>query len=166
MTDTPSASLWQRTVSRLVSSAAGATLGARTLHHLDRLALRLSRGRTTVTTLFTGLELLTLTTTGAKSGLPRSVPLLAIPHTDGQTIVIASNWGQTSHPAWYHNLIAHPEVSVTRNGQTRPYLARQTEGEERERCWQRALALYPGYAAYQRRAPRTIPVILLTPSPL
>ncbi|MFO7539956.1 MAG: nitroreductase family deazaflavin-dependent oxidoreductase, partial [Chloroflexota bacterium] len=90
------------------------------------------------------------------------VPLLAIPHREDQFILIASNWGQTKNPAWYHNILANPQVTVTKNGRSQPYQARETTGGEREACWQIALQTYPGYAAYKQRTPRQIPVILLT----
>jgi deazaflavin-dependent oxidoreductase (nitroreductase family) len=79
------------------------------LHHLDRPVLRLSRGRYSLTRLLAGLPVVTVTTIGAKSGQPRSLPLVALP--DGEhVILIASNYGQKHHPAWYYNLRAHPEV--------------------------------------------------------
>lgn len=153
----------QKLSTRIAMSTVGAQLSARTMHHLDRLVLQLSNGRATAATLLTGLAILNLTTTGAKSGLPRSVPLVAVPQANDQIIVIASNWGQAKHPAWYYNLLAQPQVTVTRNGRSQPYLARETEGFEREACWQMALQTYAGYAAYKRRTERQIPVILLTP---
>ena len=153
----------QKVNTRIAMSAVGAQLLARTMHHLDRFVLRLSNGRSTAATLLTGMQILNLTTTGAKSGQPRTVPLVAIPYEANQLVVIASNWGQAKHPAWYHNIVAHPQVTVTRDGRSQAYLARETEGEERAACWQAALATYPGYAAYERRTSRRIPVILLTP---
>lgn len=153
----------QKVNTRIAMSAVGAQLLARTIHHLDGLMLRLSNGRSTAATLLTGLQILSLTTTGAKSGLPRTVPLVAIPYGVEQLVIIASNWGQAKHPAWYYNILAHPEVTVTQNGRTQPYLARETAGDERAACWQAALATYPGYAAYKRRTTRRIPVILLDP---
>lgn len=153
----------RRLVRAVAASTPGAWLSARMLHHLDRLVLRLSGGRTTAAAFTTGLPLITLTTTGAKSGRPRSVPLLGIP-TGKDLIVIASNWGQARHPAWYYNLRAHPAVTVTVNGRTLPYVARELAGPERTRCWETAVATYAGYAAYLRRAKnRQIPVILLSP---
>jgi deazaflavin-dependent oxidoreductase (nitroreductase family) len=106
----------------------------------------------------------TVTILGAKSGQPRSLPVVAIP--DGEKVIlIASNFGQKHHPAWYYNLQAHPHVHLTYNGQTVTYAARETTGEERERCWRRATDLYSGYPLYQRRAAgRRIPVMLLTPT--
>jgi deazaflavin-dependent oxidoreductase (nitroreductase family) len=164
MTNAPPKNWLQRTTIRIAVSVVGATLGSRLVHHLDRLALRWSHGRFTLTTLLTGLEVLNLTTIGAKSGQPRTVPLLAIPHREDQFILIASNWGQTKNPAWYHNILATPQVTVTKNGRSQPHHARITTGGERETCWQIALQTYPGYAAYKQRTPRQIPVIVLTPT--
>jgi deazaflavin-dependent oxidoreductase (nitroreductase family) len=153
----------QKINTRIAMSAIGARLLAHTIHHLDRLVLRLSNGRFTAATFLTGLQILSLTTTGAKSGQPRTVPLVGITHSEGRLIVIASNWGQAKHPAWYHNLVAHPQVTVTRDGRSQPYLARETIGPERDACWQAALQTYPGYAAYKQHTKRQIPVIMLTP---
>ncbi len=153
----------QRAVHIVTRTRAGSWLFARTLHHFDRPVLRLSRGRFSLTSLATGLPVVMVTTIGARSGRPRSLPLVAIP--DGEDVIlIASNFGQKHHPAWYHNLCAHPEVRLTYAGQTVAYTARQTVGDERERCWQRAVDLYSGYPLYQRRAAaRHIPVMLLVP---
>ena len=153
----------QKINTRIAMSAIGARLLAYTMHHLDRWVLRLSNGRSTAATFLTGLQILNLTTTGAKSGQPRTVPLVAIPHADDQLIIIASNWGQAKHPAWYYNILAQPQVTVTRNGRSQPYIARETTGAERDACWQVALQTYAGYAAYKQRTTRQIPVILLTP---
>jgi deazaflavin-dependent oxidoreductase (nitroreductase family) len=141
----------------------GAWLFARTLHHFDRPVLRLSHGRYSLTSLLAGLPVVIATTTGAKSGQPRSLPLVAVPD-DENVILIASNFGQHYHPAWYYNLRAHPEVQWTYEGKTVTYLAREAEGAERDRCWQRAVDLYSGYALYKERAgQRQIGVFLLTP---
>ncbi|WP_420640547.1 nitroreductase family deazaflavin-dependent oxidoreductase [Candidatus Leptofilum sp.] len=157
-------SLLQKINTRIAMSAVGAQIMARTMHHLDRLVLRMSNGRATATTLLAGLQVLNLTTIGTKSGQPRTVPLLAIPFADNQLVIIASNWGQQKNPAWYYNIVAHPEVTVTRDGRSQTYLARETDSDERAACWQAALETYPGYAAYERRTSRRIPVILLTPA--
>lgn len=142
---------------------------ARTFHHIDAAAFRASGGRTTAGALLSGLPLITLTTTGAKSGRPRTVTLVGIP--DGERIIlIASNWGQANNPAWYHNVRANPEVKVLLGGRGRDvpaerhYTARELAGAERELAWARAVALYPGYRGYAARTNgRTIPVIALEP---
>jgi len=135
----------------------------RVLHHVDRPIYRLTRGRHTFANLVSGLPVVMLTTTGAKTGQQRVWPVLGLP--DGDNLVaIASNWGQPQHPAWYHNLCAYPEATVTVGGVARRVRAHEAIGEERERLWRRALEVYPGWAAYQRRVThRRIPVMVLAP---
>lgn len=153
----------QRSIHVLTRTQVGSWFFARTLHHLDRPILRLSRGRYSLTSVIAGLPVVTMTTIGAKSGQLRTLPLVAIP--DGENVIlIASNFGQHQHPAWYYNLRVHPEVQLTYEGKTATYLAHEIDGVERERYWQRAVELYSGYARYQERAgQRKIGVFLLTP---
>lgn len=133
------------------------------LPRLDRWVLGWSRGRTTLSSLMTGTPIVLLHCTGAKSGQPRQVPLLGVPDGEGW-ILVASNWGKENHPAWYHNVKAYPEVSLTYRGETRPFVAVETTKNDRERAWRKATALYPGYSNYRQRAQdRTIPVIRLRP---
>jgi deazaflavin-dependent oxidoreductase (nitroreductase family) len=136
-----------------------------TLHHLDRLTYRITRGRSTLVSLVTGLPIMFLTTTGRRSGIPRTLPLVAIPGGDTM-IVIASNYGQREHPAWYHNLKANPRVTATLDGVTREMAARELDGEERDRWYERGIEIYPGWISYRRRtaAHRLIPVIELRPA--
>jgi deazaflavin-dependent oxidoreductase (nitroreductase family) len=131
---------------------------------LDRAVAWLTGGRFTMTTLVTGLPMVQLTTTGARSGRLRTVFLVGMAHGD-DVILIASNFGQKRHPAWYHNLTADPQVMLSVAGQSaRLYRAREAVGAERQRLWREVVDLYPGYARYARRAgSRQIPVILLAP---
>lgn len=133
------------------------------LPRLDRPILRWTGGRHSLSSLISGIETVTLTTTGAKSGLPRNTTLF--PFWDGEcAILIASNFGQKNHPAWHYNLMAFPQATLSRNGQARQYYARPAQGEERERYYQLAVASYPGYAAYRQRAShREIVVWVLEP---
>ncbi len=157
---------WHRLVVRLAVDPRGARFLAHIAHRVDRPFLELSRGRISLTTLLTGLPVLLLTTTGARSGRPRRLPLLAVPDAEG-FILVASNFGRPHHPAWYHNLRRHPQALVLWQGRTTAYLAHELDGAERERCWQRAVALYPGYALYAARTGgRRIPVLRLTPAPV
>lgn len=156
--DSPNAA--QGVVRRIIATRPAAWALARTIHHLDGAVMRLSGGRTTAAALFSGLPVVTVTTIGAKSGRPRSVPLVAVPDGD-RLILIASNWGQAKHPAWYYNVKAHPDVTVTAGGETRRYVAREVMGEERAACWARAVAVYPGYEGYAARAGREIPVVVV-----
>ena len=134
---------------------------SRTLHHVDRPVHRLTRGRHTLASLLTGLPVILLTTTGARSGQRRSVPVLSLPTTDGLA-VIASNYGRPHHPAWYHNLRANPEGEFTYRGATTRFRAREATGEPRARIWEQALVSYPGFTQYARRAtPRRIGVFVL-----
>lgn len=155
---------WHGLVTAITSSAPGSWLAAKIAPPLDRWIFRLSNGRTTLSSIVAGVPVILVTTTGAKSGQPRTIPLLGIP--DGENIIlIASNWGGKKHPAWYYNLKANPVVQVTGGGQDGTYTAEEVGVGGRERCWQRALAYYPGYNAYERRANgRIIPIIWLTPS--
>ena len=128
--------------------------------------LRLTNGRHSITSILTDQLLVTLTTTGARSGLARTVPVLAIRDGDN-VILVASRWGGDRHPGWYHNLVANPKVKLTYKGRTERYLAREASGQERDRCWRLALEQYPGFANYDRWAgERRIPVVVLSPDGL
>ena len=110
------------------------------------------------------IEQVLLTTPGRTSGLARTTPLAAT--RDGARIIlIASNNGGDRHPAWYLNLVAHPEVVVQLGGQRIAMVARVVEGEEREQGWRKAVAMNPGYARYEARTSRRIPVIVCEPAP-
>jgi deazaflavin-dependent oxidoreductase (nitroreductase family) len=121
-----------------------------------------SGGRHTFASLVSGLPVAMLTTTGARSGLPRTVPVLGLPQADGLA-VIASNYGQERNPAWYYNLRADPRGEVAFGGERWRFRAVEAEGEERERIWQQGLRVYPGWSQYERRAThRRISVFVLT----
>lgn len=143
----------------------GSPFGAKfiraTIQPLDHLFYQLSGGRLLFLNAF--IPTLMLTSIGAKSGQSRTVPLLYL--RDGTWIVlIASNYGRSSHPAWYYNLQANPTCTVSIAGREHAYLAREADGAEREQLWHRALELYGGYEAYQARATgRRIPVMILDP---
>lgn len=141
----------------------GSWLFARVLHHIDRPVHRLTGGRYTFSSLLSGLPVVMLTTTGARSGQRRTVPVLGIP-TEGSVAIIASNYGQANHPAWYYNLRSHPDAEVVVDGRHRRVRAGEAEGERRAQIWQAALRLYPGFGQYERRAQhRRISVFLLEP---
>ena len=154
----------QKAVQWLAATTPVAALLVPLAHRADRLVLRLSGGRTTAVGLLAGLPLITLTTVGAKSGQLRSVPLVGIP--DGERLIlVASNFGQEHHPAWYHNLRKNPYASVAIRGRPRSYRAEEVSGAEYDRCWARAVTLYAGYAAYKTRTGgRQIPILVLTPA--
>ncbi len=150
----------------IAASPPGAWFYARTLHHFDGLFLRLSGGRVTMTSLVAGLPVVIVTTTGAKSGKPRTVPLLGIrDERDTATFaLIASNWGQQHYPAWYFNLKANPRATCSIAGQTGQYLAHEAIEEEYARFWQYAADTYRGYPLYKQRIHgRNIPIMVVTP---
>jgi deazaflavin-dependent oxidoreductase (nitroreductase family) len=130
---------------------------------LDRAVFRLSRGRTTFSALTSGLPIIMLTTIGARTGLRRTLPVLALPDVD-HLVLIASNYGQPSNPSWYYNLRAEPHVMITWRGSSVEMHARELHGEERQRYVERGIDAYPWWEPYHRRAaPRQIPVIMLEP---
>lgn len=151
----------QRAIRRFAASDPGSWLFARTLHHIDGPVYRLTRGRHTFASLASGLPVVMLTTTGARSGRSRTLPVLGMPTPDGLA-VIASNYGRPHHPAWYHNLRANPTGEVTVDGTSWRFEAQEATGEQRERIWQQGLKVYPGWAQYERRAShRRIAVFVL-----
>jgi deazaflavin-dependent oxidoreductase (nitroreductase family) len=105
-------------------------------------------------------EMLVLDHVGAKSGTKRSTALLYIEDGD-DAVIIASKGGFTKHPAWYHNLKANPDTTVQIGRERRNVRARVANPEERARLWPKAVKTYGGYADYQARAPREIPVVIL-----
>ena len=157
------ANRFHKVLRRFAASGPGAWLFARIAPQLDRPVHRLTRGRHTLGSLITGLPVVMLITTGARSGRPRTVPVLGIP-VQGGVAVIASNWGQRQHPSWYHNLRACPDARVVVDGASHRVRAVEAEGERRSEIWQEGLRVYPGFAQYERRAPhRRISVFVLEP---
>jgi deazaflavin-dependent oxidoreductase (nitroreductase family) len=156
-------SWYERAAIAIAGTGPGAWFFINVAMRLDRVLVPLTRGRLSscLGTRYHARHLLLLTTIGAKSGRRRTVPLLYF--LDGDAIVlIGSKGGHRRHPAWYHNLRAHPGVTVYAGGRTSDWVAREAHGVERSRLWARAVELYPGYATYERRAAgREIPVMVL-----
>ena len=106
-----------------------------------------------------------LTTTGRRSGEPRSVMLTSPVQRGEEIVIVASRGGDDHHPAWFLNLQADPRVEVALAGAAKtPYLARVASAEERAELWPRVTGTYDGYAGYQRKTDREIPLVLLTPA--
>jgi len=136
-----------------------------TLTGMHRALLRITRGR--VGSRLGSMSVIELTTRGRRSGESRSV-LLTVAARDGDGLVIvASRGGDDAHPAWYLNLEADPLVRVTEPGHpARNMRARVANTHERERLWPLVVGAYRGYAGYQRRTDRVIPLVVLEPEPL
>jgi deazaflavin-dependent oxidoreductase (nitroreductase family) len=111
---------------------------------------------------FDGAPLLLLHTTGAKSGQSRVHPVMY--QADGDNhVVFASKAGAPTNPDWYHNLVANPRASIEVGDQTVNVVAKVAEGDDRERLWSLQKQLYPGFADYEAKAGRQIPVVVLEP---
>jgi deazaflavin-dependent oxidoreductase (nitroreductase family) len=115
---------------------------------------------------FRGMELLYLTTRGARSGQLRTNPLARFDDGNGGWIVVASAGGATAHPGWYHNMVAHPdEVWVEVSGTKHHVQVDQLEGEERARVWALVTERAPGFRGYESKTDRLLPVLRLTSRP-
>lgn len=124
---------------------------------VDRPLLKVSRGRLRLSFV---IPCLLLRVRGAKTGILREVPLLYVP--DGEDVLlVGSGGGALRRPAWCANLEAHPEVETVRQGRLESRRARKLMGAERKDAWSLAISAYPGYAAYQARLNREIPVFRL-----
>jgi len=111
----------------------------------------------------TGIPIVVVTTRGAKTGKIRKTPLMRVEH-DGRYLVVASQGGAPTHPAWYHNVVADPHVQLQDGPARRDYVARELDGAERDEWWTRAVEAFPPYADYQRKTDRRIPIFLLEPA--
>ena len=111
---------------------------------------------------FVGATLLLLTTRGARSGEPRTLPLSAVPAGEGRWAVFAANGGQPHRPGWYYNLVAEPSVTVELGDERFGAVATEAQGEEREQLWATQSARVAVLADYQATAPGPIPVVVLT----
>jgi deazaflavin-dependent oxidoreductase (nitroreductase family) len=136
-------------------------LFSKTLHHIDAAVYKVTRGRKTFAAVAAGLPVCMLTTTGAKTGRARTVPLLAIPDGAG-LVLIGSNYGRTFAPGWTYNLRANPKASVELGGKRMEMTATEVKGPERDELYARGVEIYPGWAVYKTRANREIPIFRLT----
>ncbi len=136
----------------------------KTMNGVHRALLKISGGR--LGWQASGMPVLELTTTGRKSGRPRSV-MLTSPVQEGSTIVVvASRGGDDAHPAWFLNLQDNPDVEVAYKGAPRQRMrARVASSEERARLWPLVTADHKNYAGYQTKTTREIPLVLLEPAP-
>jgi deazaflavin-dependent oxidoreductase (nitroreductase family) len=113
---------------------------------------------------FEGAPLLLLHTTGAKSGQERVNPLMYQDLGDGSVAIFASKAGAPDNPDWFHNVYADRSVHAEIGTEQRPFTARIVEGEERDRIWAKQKADYPGFAEYEDKTDRMIPVVVLDPA--
>jgi deazaflavin-dependent oxidoreductase (nitroreductase family) len=133
------------------------------LNGSHRILLAATRGR--VGWKFGTMTVLEVTTTGRRSGQPRIVLLTSPIARDGGFVLVASKGGHPDHPDWYKNMVADPRVTVSVAGRpAQQMVARTASAEERTAMWPEVVRAYRGYASYQRRTQREIPLVLLSPA--
>lgn len=145
-------------------ASGGGILGDRTMAALSgfhRWVIRVTRGR--LGWRIAGMTTVELHTTGRRSGLPRTAILSAPIVEPARVVLVASKGGSDRHPEWYLNLVAHPDVVIDLRDERRALRARTATPEEKAELWPRVTAAYPGYARYQERTRRDIPVVICEP---
>ncbi|MGW7817211.1 nitroreductase family deazaflavin-dependent oxidoreductase [Streptomyces puniciscabiei] len=153
-----------RMVQKVSSTRGFAKVAPHVIPALDRAVHRLTGGRYLLSTQM--LPGLILTSTGARTGLPRRTPLACMPEGDGRTwLLVGSNFGRPGHPAWSHNLLAHPDAMISWKGRNIPITARLLTGQERADAWTALLEFWPPYATYQARVTREIRLFRITATP-
>jgi deazaflavin-dependent oxidoreductase (nitroreductase family) len=153
---------FQRLLHRFVMIRPVTAFFAPWIHRLDKALLELTKGKHSAAEIL-GWPMVEITTIGAKTGQPRTMPLIGIV-ADEKIALIASSFGREHNPGWYYNLKKHSECEVLFNGRIGKYIARELEGDEYHHYWQMAVSIYAGYEKYKERAAhRHIPVILLEP---
>ncbi|MFF3909319.1 nitroreductase/quinone reductase family protein [Streptomyces sp. NPDC001848] len=143
-----------RIVQKVSSTRAFAKAAPHVVPALDRAVHRLTGGRVLLSAQM--LPGVILTSTGARSGLARRTPLACMPEDGGSWLLVGSNFGRPGHPAWTHNLLAHPDAEISFKGEDIPVTAHPLRGREREAAWRAVLAFWPPYATYQERVEREI----------
>ncbi len=113
---------------------------------------------------FAGAPLLLLRTTGARTGAERVNPMMYQDLGGGVVAVFASKAGAPTHPDWYHNLVAHPDVTAEIGSETRRFRARTASSDERGPIWAKQKSERPGVADYEAKTDREIPVVILDPA--
>jgi deazaflavin-dependent oxidoreductase (nitroreductase family) len=150
----------ERAMSAFAASRPGSWFYLNVANPIDRRLLPLTNGRLSVSI---GQPVLCLEVVGAKSGQIRRTPLL-FKEVGGELVLVASATGRPKHPAWYHNVVANPQVKVyAPGGRSGDYVARVALSDERSRLWQEMLDVYPGFEVYEGRAEgiREIPIVVL-----
>jgi deazaflavin-dependent oxidoreductase (nitroreductase family) len=145
----------------MASSQQRADFGFKMMNRLHKVVLRITGGRVLGKPF--GMPAVELVTTGRTSGLPRSTMLTSPIHDEQRVVLVASRGGDDIHPQWYRNLSATPEVTLTMEGTTRRMRARTATPAEKEELWPQIVGAYKGYAGYQQKTERDIPVVIFEP---
>lgn len=136
-------------------------VGMKAMNAGHRAILTLSGGRVLKAPF--GMPAVELHTIGRKTGQRRSTLLTAPILDDDRIVLVASKGGDDRNPLWYGNLVAQPDVEITIDGKTRPFRARTATTDEKAELWPQIVAAYKGYAGYQKRTERDIPVVICEP---
>ncbi|MBX7433462.1 nitroreductase/quinone reductase family protein [Mycobacterium sp. Y57] len=159
---TDSAGLLKRSIGKVAMAPAGQWYLRHISPRIDPVLMRATRGR--VSSIGTWPRFLLLTHTGAKSGIVRTTPLIYFTDAD-RVILIASNYGGTRHPAWYHNVRANPTVTLSAGGFEGRFVGEEVGGADYDRLWALAKHWNPGYPRYEASAgERAIPLLAFTPT--
>ena len=149
----------QKLVHRFIMLRPVSAFFAPRVHRLDQAILKLTRGKHTLSEIL-GWDIIQLTSIGAKTGRPHTMPLVGL--VDGEKIaLIASSFGRKHNPAWYYNLKAKPQVTVQIYDKVRTVTPQILSGERRARAWQKVITTSPMYARYETKTSREIPLIFL-----
>ena len=148
-----------RGIQKMAGSPLFAKVGPKFAPRMDRLVYKLSGGRVMASKSM--LPMIMLTATGAKSGQPRTTPLATFP-MDGDLVVVGSNFGQATHPAWSANLIAHPDARVSYEGEEFAVHAHRLTADEKADVWPRLIGMWPLFDQYAETSGRDLRVFRLT----
>jgi deazaflavin-dependent oxidoreductase (nitroreductase family) len=141
---------FQRLMQRFGSSPGGAWMFSKLLAPIDGVVHRMTKGRTSAPEVLAGLPVIIVTTTGRRSGRPRTSPLIAVPVGDSLAL-LGTNFGQTSTPAWALNLEADPNLAVSYRDRVVELVARPATEDERTEVWRNSAGVYGGYEKYRER---------------
>jgi deazaflavin-dependent oxidoreductase (nitroreductase family) len=141
----------QRVIQKLASSGPGAWTAQRVLYPIDKAVFKISKGRLTAASLTAGLPVIMLTTTGAKSGQLRTMPLVGTPF-GSDVAIIGSNYGQERTPGWVYNLEANPSATLSYRDASVEVVARRLDDDDADCVFEVATKAYPGYGLYRQRA--------------
>jgi deazaflavin-dependent oxidoreductase (nitroreductase family) len=159
----PRPNLFQRGLLYIFMQKPVSAVIAPILHRVDGFFWKISNGRLFFSSMLVGVPSIRITTLGAKSKQPRTLVLYGF-SKDEKIALICSNFGRVHNPSWYYNLKANPKCQVEWRGASHEYVAREAQGEEREKYWDMAVSYYKGYELYAiRAAHRHIPVMILEP---
>jgi len=145
-------------IEKMAASEWFSKVGPKIVPKMDKFVHKITGGRVLPSGIYT--PALLITTTGRKTGQPRTVPIATFPHGE-DLVVVGSNFGRENHPAWSLNLIANPEATVEYKGKTFPVKARVAEGEEREQLWLHVKKYMKQFDTYTERSGREIRVFVL-----